>query len=231
MSVISEIGRQDRGLRQSSTAEQLYEALRHRILTLDLTPGMQLSRNDLASTYRVSQTPVRDALRLLEQEGLVVVYPQSRTEVARIDLDQARETQFLRVSLELEVVRALCEAEDRTGPDEAARILQMQRTALDIDDMARFSQLDRDFHRAMFRAAGVEALWQVVEARSGHINRLRNLNLLDPDKASTILAAHAQLLERLRARDITGAQAAVRDHLSGTLASADAIKAAHREFF
>ena len=219
-------------IRRTSTAHQLYDLLRGRIIALELPPGMQLSRNDLAAGYGVSQTPVRDALQMLEKEGLVVIYPQSRTEVTRIDLKQARETQFLRMSLELEVVRALATEAGQPAVGQAMRIVRQQETALTVDgDLARFGQLDRQFHQMLFEAAGVPDLWQVVQSRSGHIDRLRRLNLMDPGKAATILAAHTEILDRMKALDVAGAQDAVRRHLSGTLAKVDDIRRAHAHYF
>lgn len=220
------------GLKRTSTSHQLYELLRSRIIALELPPGMQLSRNDLAAFYGVSQTPVRDALQMLEKEGLVIVFPQSRTEVTRIDLAQARETQFLRMSLELEVTRALsCDA-GQPAVLQVERIVQLQETALTIDrDMDRFSQLDRQFHQTMFEAAGVPDLWMLIQSRSGHIDRLRKLNLMDPGKAATILDAHREIAARMREQDVTGAQDAVRRHLSGTLAKVDEIRKAHAQYF
>ena len=219
-------------IRRTSTAHQLYDLLRGRIIALELPPGLQLSRNDLAAGYGVSQTPVRDALQMLEKEGLVVIYPQSRTEVTRIDLKQARETQFLRMSLELEVVRALATEAGQPAVGQAMRIVRQQETALTVDgDLARFGQLDRQFHQMLFDAAGVPDLWQVVQSRSGHIDRLRRLNLMDPGKAATILAAHTEILDRMKALDVAGAQDAVRRHLSGTLAKVDDIRRAHAHYF
>ena len=219
-------------IRRTSTAHQLYDLLRGRIIALELPPRLQLSRNDLAAGYGVSQTPVRDALQMLEKEGLVVIYPQSRTEVTRIDLKQARETQFLRMSLELEVVRALATEAGQPAVGQAMRIVRQQETALTVDgDLARFGQLDRQFHQMLFEAAGVPDLWQVVQSRSGHIDRLRRLNLMDPGKAATILAAHTEILDRMKALDVAGAQDAVRRHLSGTLAKVDDIRRAHAHYF
>src|SRR5688500_15793647 len=93
--------------RRAPAAHQAYEDLRARILSLALEPGTALSRPSLAESYGVSQTPVRDAFLKLQQEGLVDIYPQSRTTVTKIDISQARETQFLRTSIEIETIRLL----------------------------------------------------------------------------------------------------------------------------
>ena len=220
------------GIKRTSTSRQLYDLLRGRIIALELPPGMQLSRSEIALSYGVSQTPVRDALQMLETEGLVIVYPQSRTEVTRIDIGQARETQFLRLSLELEVVRLLTASQSQSVLDRAERLVAQQETALSVDhDLERFSVLDRQFHQTLFDGAGVPNLSALIQSRSGHIDRLRKLNLMDPGKAGTILAAHHQMVKSMRAGDLEGAQAVVREHLTGTLSTVDAIRVAHSQFF
>jgi GntR family transcriptional regulator, rspAB operon transcriptional repressor len=227
---VTQPGLQTSETRRISAGEQLYEHLRARIVSLELTPGVQLSRSELASSYDVSQMPVREALRQLEMEGLVVVYPQSRTEVARINVAQARETQFLRLSLELEVAREVCGAPARTAA--AAQIVAQQETALRQEaDLAGFFRLDKQFHKALFDAAGVADLWKMLQTRSGHIDRLRALSFLEPHMAETILANHREILERIASGQVAGAQAAVRQHLSGTLSKLEEIRAAHAGFF
>lgn len=219
-------------LRRTSASSQLHDLLRARIISLELAPGAPLARAELAEQYGVSQTPVRDALQKLEQDGLVFVYPQSRTEVTKIDLRQARETQFLRLSLELEIASQLAGADKREFVPTATRILRQQRAALELDaDFTRFAELDREFHGTFFTAAGVADLWSVVQERSGHLDRLRTLNLPDPGKAATILAAHHEILDAIAVGDAEAARAAVRNHLSGTLAAANTIRARHPEYF
>lgn len=218
-------------IRRSSASDQIHAALRERIVALELTPGQGLSRAEIADGYGVSQTPVRDAMLKLEQEGLLVIYPQSRTEVTRIDVAQARQTQFLRLSIELEVARTLA----RSGRPEllapARHALALQRTAHDGGDVEAFRTLDGRFHHAMCAAAGVAELWALVTARSGHIDRLRNLNLPDPGKATEILRYHALILDAVAAGDVAAAEAALRGHLSGTLALVDEIRARYPDWF
>ncbi len=216
---------------KSGVSRQLHEALRARILSLELAPGAALSRGELADCYGVSQTPVRDAMMKLEEEGLLVVFPQSRTLVSRIDVAQARETQFLRLSLELEITNRLARMgePDRIAP--ARAILVRQRAAHAADDLSEFGDLDRALHRSLFEAVGVGNLWQLITERSGHIDRLRKLNLPDPGKAPEILDYHAQILDAVAAGHPGRAEDLVRRHLSGTLSQVDQIMSRHPKFF
>ena len=90
----------------------VYSEIRLRIVSLQLPPETTLSRAELAEQFNVSQSPVREAMQRLEQDGLVASYPQSRTVVTRIDPSQISEEHFLRVAVECEVVRRLAESAD-----------------------------------------------------------------------------------------------------------------------
>jgi DNA-binding GntR family transcriptional regulator len=218
-------------IQNASAAMRVYAHLRERILSMDLLPDTVLSRSELAKEHGVSQSPVREAILKLEQEGLVASYPQSKTLVTRINVDHARETQFLRLSIELEVVNTLARKKDPDLLLPSNRILKMQRISGEDRDISEFTALDRLFHLSLFQAAGVPSLWHLVSGRSGHIDRLRRLNLPDPGKMAEVLRSHERILATIAAGDLQGAEAAMREHLSGTLASLPAIIKSHPDHF
>src|SRR5687767_7668084 len=91
--------------RSRQAAPQVFDHLREQILSLELAPGTVLSRAELADAFGLSQTPIRDALIRLAEEGLVDIFPQHATAVSRIDVGSARQAHFLRRAIETEVVR------------------------------------------------------------------------------------------------------------------------------
>lgn len=214
-----------------SAAARVYAALRAQIISLELLPDTTLVRNDIAQAFGVSQSPVREAIQRLEQEGLVISYPQSRTVVSRIDVAHARETQFLRVSIELEVARTLAKLGNAALLAPSTRLLQMQRLAGDDRDIGEFTSLDRLFHLSLFEAAGVRALWHLIADRSGHIDRLRRLNLPDPGKIAEVIGHHQAILEAISSGERDAVEDAVRTHLSGTLAATENIMEQHPRYF
>ncbi|RST83868.1 GntR family transcriptional regulator [Aquibium carbonis] len=214
-----------------SAAMRVYAALRAQIISLHLLPDTTLVRNDIARSFGVSQSPVREAIQKLEQEGLVISYPQSRTVVSKIDVAHARETQFLRVSVELEVAQTLAQAANPALLGPTSRLLRMQKLAGDDCDIGEFTTLDRLFHLSLFEAAGVRALWHVIADRSGHIDRLRRLNLPDPGKIAQVLRDHEAILSAIASGDRGEVEAAVRTHLSGTLAAVAKIRDQHPHYF
>jgi DNA-binding GntR family transcriptional regulator len=222
---------QEPRIKRVSASQQIHGALRDRIVSLEFVPGQGLSRAEISGYYGVSQTPVRDAMLKLEEEGLLVIFPQSRTEVSRIDVDQARETQFLRLSLELEVTRRLAQDTRKDRLATARKVFSMQEAALSAGDLGRFARLDKLFHGALCEAAGVGNLWKIIDSHSGHIDRLRNLNLPNPGKTASIVHYHAQILETISLGETETLEKAVREHLSGTLTTVEQIIARHPQYF
>ncbi|MGK9169499.1 GntR family transcriptional regulator [Inquilinus limosus] len=211
--------------RARQAAPQVFERLREQIIALTLVPGSVLARNELMAQFGVSQTPIRDALLRLAEEGLVDIFPQHATVVSPIDLVAARQAHFLRRSVELEVVRTLALREDRSFVPRLRALIARQRALLDAEDFEAFAETDQSLHRQLCEVAEVPDLWALIRSRSGHLDRLRRLHLPVPGKAQSILDDHARILDAIADGDADRAQEALRQHLSGTLAQADEIRA------
>jgi DNA-binding GntR family transcriptional regulator len=215
--------------RSRQVAPQIFEHLRARILSLELKPNTLLSRSALQEEFGVSQTPVRDALMRLEQEGLVEIYPQHATLVARIDVNAARQAHFLRLAIELEAVRAVAaRADDEVVAALRQAIAGLKR--LGARDYEAFATADRAFHQLFYEAAGVPDLFQLVRRHSGHLDRLRLLNLPLPGKMASVIKDHEALVAAVARGDQDRAAAALRRHLSGTLGIVDQIRARHPDY-
>ncbi|HEY2020097.1 GntR family transcriptional regulator [Paraburkholderia sp.] len=216
--------------RSRHAAPQIFERLREMILSLELTPGTVLSRIELANQYGLSQTPVRDALMKLGEEGLVDIYPQHATVVSQINVASALQAHFLRRSIELEVVRTLAERRDVVLIAQLRATIAGQTQLLDLKNYEQFALLDQTFHRQMYEAAGVPQLWDLVRRLSGHIDRLRRLNLPVEGKTLAVVRGHTAIVDAIEKGDAKAAQVALREHLSGTLSQVDQIRASHPNF-
>lgn len=217
--------------RNRQAAPQLYERLRTMIITLDYEPGTVLSRAKISALFQVSQTPVREALLRLSEEGLIDVYPQAATRVSLIDVGHAEEALFLRRAVELELVReaALCQ--------DAAKIAALQ-TLIDKQtqycanrDYPAFMQADHEFHYQMSVITGRNNLYTLVHSRCGHIDRLRRLHLPTDNKMGRIINEHTLILAAIQAGDPQAAQDHLRTHLSKTLSYTAQIQQSHPHYF
>ncbi|MCP5271365.1 MAG: GntR family transcriptional regulator [Burkholderiaceae bacterium] len=218
--------------RRLAIAPQIHQILRDRIVSLDWAPRRQIVRGEIADEFGVSQTPVREALLKLEADGLILVWPQSRTEVAPIDVTRVREVMFLRRALEIEVALTVAMRQPKVDLAAAQAIVDDQRRLADDDAaMARFMALDRAFHQTLFDLAGQAALHALLVERSADLDRVRRLHLPLRGKRLAILADHQAIVDAIAADEPLAVMAAVRQHLSGTAGTLDELVARHPSFF
>ncbi len=211
--------------RSRHAAPQVLDYLRDRIIALDLPPGRGLARGELAAKFGLSQTPVRDALIRLAEEGLVEVFAPHKTVVSRISIEGARQAHFLRLAIELEIVRVLAAGADRSLVRDLRATIARQSVALEVANYRDFVADDQAFHRRMYEAAGVPDLYDLVRSRGGHIDRLRRLHVPEPGKADAVVADHRRLVDAIARADPEVAARRLRSHLSGTLTWIDVVRA------
>ncbi|WP_410218200.1 GntR family transcriptional regulator [Paracoccus sp. (in: a-proteobacteria)] len=202
--------------RKRSRAEVIHDALRHMIVTLELKPNEALPEKELCERFGVSRTPFREAILRLAEHGLVTVAPQHGTFVAGISPRAVRLAHFLRVNLEIPVIRLLAQ---QPGPDltRCATLLTEQRILAARNDQAGFILLDDQFHEALFEAAGLSELWGVIHAKKGHLDRVRFIQGNSRGGVTVPLSQHLEILDVISKGEADRAEALMRSHVAGSL--------------
>lgn len=215
-----------------SASARVFKELRARIVALRLPPGTVLNRAELAEAFGVSQQPIREAILRLEKIDLVITYRQSRTEVTRINRERLKQENFLRSGLECEVVDRLCRMGDGASLTKAKGYLKIQEALVDDPNQVElFRELDENFHNALFAAAGLEAVHELVTEQSSQMARLRTLDLPRGRKLLSVFQGHQLVLDRIETGNRHGAADAMREHLSGTIGRLPEIMSANRSLF
>ena len=219
------------GTAAGGTVQRIYDDLRLRIIAFDLPPDMTLDRHELTEHYGVSLTPLREALQKLHLEGLVRVYPQSKTLVTRIDIPQIYEAHFLRTALECEVARNLALKPDPDLITRARSIIRMQEVvAQDPSQVTMFQELDEVFHNTLFSSLGRGPLHQLIRERSGHLERARRLHNAQ-GRVTSIVAGHLAVIEAIGRGEPDAAVSAMREHLGGTISQVEQLRSQHPDYF
>lgn len=217
--------------RRRGGAGYVFESLRQDIIALTLAPGTVLSRAELQKRFGLSSTPVRDALMRLQEEGLVEVFPQHATVVSPIDLESAQQGQFLRRSVELEVVHTLALRPDPAHISHLRSLIRQQSAFAKLGEHAAFTTADQTFHKTMYEYANVPGLWHVVTRHGGHIDRLRRLHLPVAGKMPSIVRDHRSIVDAIESGSPEDAQLRLREHLSRSLAFVENLRVSHPQFF
>jgi len=216
--------------RARQAAPQVLAHLRKQIVTLELPPGTVLSRAALAERFGVSQTPIREALGKLAEDGLVEVFAQHKTIVSRIDVRSARLIHFVRRAAEEEIVRLLAARRDRALIKRLEAMIERQEAALETANYPEFVACDRLFHQELYDAADLSGLRAILDRYGGHVDRLRQLHVPQPGKAASVIREHKAIAAAISRGDGEGAARRLAEHLSGTLSWVDAVREQFPQF-
>ncbi|HXH07576.1 MAG TPA: GntR family transcriptional regulator [Vicinamibacterales bacterium] len=196
-----------------------YAVLREAILRCELQPGERLVIDDLARRLRLSIIPVREALRLLESEGLVVTVAHVGATVAPISRESIVEVFTILEALEAVAARAaaLAAGEADYAPLEA--LLGEMDAALAAGNRAAWAELNSRFHLLIGRMAAMPLLEPMLQRALDHWDRLRRHFFRDvlARRADIAQREHHELVRLMKARDLEGLERAVRAHNRGAL--------------
>lgn len=151
--------RNETGGATALASARVADALREAILAGRLAPGSRVRQEELAEEFGISRIPVREALRRLESEGLVILVPNSGAWISRLDLDECIEIYKIRERLE---PLALTESSASLDPAAIARLEELAGSIEAAADPEDFLRLDREFHLLSYEGARMPQLLQMI---------------------------------------------------------------------
>jgi DNA-binding GntR family transcriptional regulator len=200
----------------SSLAERAYVAIRDQLIMLDIRPGEPIDDDELAKALGVGRTPVREALKRLEVDRLVVSFPRRGTFATGMDISDLAHISEIRVQLEPLAARRAAERATRTERAELAELaVQIQEMDVAQLDRTELMRCDLAVHRTMYRVAGNPHLEDVLIRYDNLATRIFCLFL---DRLPTVdehVGEHVQLLQAITAGDAERADELAREHVLG----------------
>ncbi|MGI6252373.1 MAG: GntR family transcriptional regulator [Synergistaceae bacterium] len=202
----------------TTSADYAYQELRHRIITKQLKPGQRLPEVNIAVQMGVSRTPVREALRRLASEGLVIIIPNSGARLAAPTLREIQDTFLVREQLEC---LAISLAAEKIGDRHLRRLeeaLLEEARAIDEKNLETYLEVNEAFHKAVADASGNRVLAEYVENILARTNAY--VVFYDPfHQGETKLSvdSHKEILMALRAHDVDRSVKLMKRHLKDSI--------------
>lgn len=186
-----------------SLGDQAYEILRTSIITLKLHPGQKIHESDIAKSFNISRTPIRDAIHSLVSEQLIDILPQRTKRIACISKIKVIESAFVRWSLETSAFKQVTREwgnseEHQLVEKQINRILREQKEAAAHQDMERFLQLDEAFHKSILQLSGNETLLRVIYLMRGHLDRFRYIAMKELQLTDRVIGEHEELFQEIK---------------------------------
>lgn len=190
----------------------IYQDLKERILGGRLEPGERLVLRRLGTGYGVSEIPVREAIRMLERDGLVEVVPNAGARVATLSAGEVEEVFFLRAHLEALATECAVPLLDRARLAVLRRYLTTMRRLAASGDAEAYGRTNREFHRALYAACPYRRLYDLIFGIWDGGEKFSRVFQLQPDRIDASLREHEIIYAAARAGDANRCADLVREH-------------------
>lgn len=185
----------------TSLTESVYAMLRKEILTCALAPGTEISEAELADRFKMSKTPVREALANLRAEGLVRSFPRRGYQIVPVTFGDMNELFDLRTILEAGAAELACKRITEPEIENLRKLADIAYDQSEPPSLENFIKANRDFHFAIAKASGNERLFQLLAKQIDELERFFYLGARLRDVSTETQADHRQIVEVLSKRD------------------------------
>ena len=197
----------------------VFQTLRGAILKGDLKPGERLMEIQLANKLGVSRTPIREALRKLELEGLVNMVPRKGAEVADITEKSLRDVLEVRKALEELSVQLACEKITEEEIEELKRVAERFKDTLNDQDVTKIAEADVAFHDVIYTATDNQKLILLLNNLREQMYRYRVEYLKKEEAYPQLIAEHEELIDNISKRNKEEATRIMCEHIDNQVAT------------
>ncbi|MBO4377233.1 MAG: GntR family transcriptional regulator [Lachnospiraceae bacterium] len=191
----------------------VFKTLRQGILTGELKPGERLMEIHLANRLGVSRTPIREAIRKLELEGLVIMIPRRGAEVAEISEKSLKDVLEVRRSLDVLCAELACERITDEGIKELEAACEEFEKATLTKDAKVIASADVALHNIIIEATGNDRLISLIHNLSEQMYRYRFEYIKDESQHGNLVKEHEELLKAIKKRDKKAAAKSAGNHI------------------
>lgn len=200
-------------------SEQVYDLLREKILKQEIKPGEILLEVDVSKALQISRTPVREALSLLQHDGLVTRNPRGGLKVTELTLEELLEVSEIRTVFEVYSIERTCDKITNREIDELEEIIADIDAVLDSTrpdkelDLIKLGELNTNFHDILYEAAGSDYLRRILEIVRLPILRYRPFSLETKKQRERSWNEHKLIVQLLKDRDKKGLKTLIKKHV------------------
>jgi len=197
-----------------SLRDAIFNQLRQDIITGDLKPGERLREIKLAEKMGASRTPIREAIRRLEMEGLVVMVPRHGATVAGITRKQLMDVLEIRRALEELAIELACSRMTVAQLNELKELERDIKEQKDSTDSLALSDIDEKFHEKIYQATNNPRLIQMLAELREQMYRYRLEYMKAMDKRNKLVTEHNRILKAIETGDVEMGKNAIRVHIN-----------------
>ena len=191
----------------------VFNTLRNAILMGDIEPGERLMEVKLAEKLGVSRTPIREAIRMLELEGLVEMAPRKGAQVAKITKEDIKDVLEVRKVLEDLAIDLACDNIDAQEIKKLEENMVRFQNAIKKNDIKEIAVIDVEFHEIIYISTKNKRLIQILSNLREQMYRYRFEYIKDKETREVLVKEHKTIVEALKNKNKQGGKDAIKKHL------------------
>lgn len=179
----------------------VFNILKEKILSGELKPGEKLIIRELSSSLAVSETPIREALKTLEAEGLLSLTPHVGFIVTKLKLKELEDILIIRYNLEFLATEIAVDKISNKDIERLVDRIKEMRICIRENDIPNYGRLNREFHQIIYKASNNQSLFKLIIDLWDKSERVRSVFLLEPEIIEQSYNEHIQLIDILKKKD------------------------------
>jgi DNA-binding GntR family transcriptional regulator len=199
--------------------EIIYEDLKDKVVRGEILLSQRLQEDNLAKDYETSRTPIRDALRKLEQENIVEKLPYGGYRIREVDVEEIEEIFGIRGVLESYAASLATQKITEIELQEIEDILIKSQKAIDLEDYDAFIALDSEFHNRLYKASRSDHLLRILQNLWDYFIRFRKISFYAKLTMELSLKDHRMIIQSIKEGNRKAVESIVKEHVNRALSN------------
>lgn len=203
--------------KNKSMREKVYDILKQLIIDGNIIPGERIIETEYCQKFQISRTPIREALRMLELEGLVESQSTGGVIVKKISKEEIEEVYKIRIALEALVLEEIIQKAVVSDITKIEKILKDTKKALEADDTETIYNLFSSFNSILYDIAKLPKVAEMINNINFYLKRFRKLSIENHERKKDAFDDHVKILEAIKNKDLKTALEANKSHLKKSM--------------
>lgn len=203
--------------KNKSMREKVYDTLKQMIIDGVIKPGERIIETEYSNKFQISRTPIREAIRMLELEGLVESQTTGGVIVKTLTREEISEIYKIRIALESLIIEEIIKKINNQDIKKLEKVLKNTKKAFEVKDIEKVFSLFTEFNQILYDIASLPKVTGMINNINLYLKRFRKLSIDNPSRKEEAFEVHVQILEAIKNKELSTAISINRMHLEKSM--------------
>lgn len=203
--------------KNKSMREKVYDTLKQMIIDGVIKPGERIIETEYSNKFQISRTPIREAIRMLELEGLVESQTTGGVIVKTLTREEISEIYKIRIALESLIIEEIIKKINNQDIKKLEKVLKNTKKAFEVKDIEKVFSLFTEFNQILYDIASLPKVTGMINNINLYLKRFRKLSIDNPSRKKEAFEDHVQILEAIKNKELSTAISINRMHLEKSM--------------